>query len=64
MDSTHFRNLLLLLKEDFQDKDIPHRTTMRKYILEMQKRHAENLSADMLVSFLICYLYKANCFLE
>ncbi|KAH9986444.1 hypothetical protein BJV77DRAFT_928008, partial [Russula vinacea] len=31
-----------------QDKDIPHRTTMRKYILEMQKRHAENLSADML----------------
>lgn len=62
MDSTHFRTLLLLLKGDLKDKDIPHRTTMRKYISDQQKKQAENLSADMQVSLLIYYLYRANFF--
>jgi hypothetical protein len=50
VEAKEFRSLLLLLKGDLQDKDIPHRTTIRKRILELQKEQAESLSADMLVS--------------
>ncbi len=50
MEAKEFRSLLLLLKGDLQEKDIPHRTTMTKWILELQKEQAEILSADMLVS--------------
>ena len=50
MEAKEFRSLLLLLKSDLQEKDIPHRTTMTKQILELQKEQAEILSADMLVS--------------
>jgi hypothetical protein len=50
VEAKEFRNLLLLLKGDLQDKDIPHYTTIRKRILELQKEQAESLSADMLVS--------------
>jgi hypothetical protein len=50
VEAKEFRNLLLLLKGDLQDKDIPHRTTIRKHILELQKEQAEVLSAEMLVS--------------
>ena len=50
MDSKEFRNLLLLLKEDLQDKDIPHRTTITKRILEPNQEHMDHLSNQMLVS--------------
>jgi hypothetical protein len=49
MDSPQFRNLLLLLKENLQEKDIPHRTTMTKHIRELKKKHLDSLSANMLV---------------
>jgi len=50
VEAKEFRNLLLLLKGDLQDKDIPHSTTIRKCILELQKEQAESILADMLVS--------------
>jgi len=37
MESKEFRKLLLLLRGSLQEKDIPHRTTMRTCILELQK---------------------------
>jgi len=50
VDSKEFRNLLLLLKEDLQEKDIPHRTTMTKRVLELNQEHIDYLSNQMLVS--------------
>jgi hypothetical protein len=50
VDSKEFRNLLLLLKEDLQNKDIPHRTTITKRILELNQEHIDHLSNQMVVS--------------
>lgn len=50
MDSKEFRSLLLLLKGDLQDKDIPHRTTITQRILELNQEHIDHLSDQMLVS--------------
>lgn len=52
MESKEFRNLLLLLRGNLQEKDIPHRTTMRTCILELKEEQAEDMSAKMLVSLL------------
>jgi hypothetical protein len=52
MESKEFRNLLLLLKGNLQEKDIPHRTIMRTRILELKEEQAEDMSAKMLVSLL------------
>jgi hypothetical protein len=52
MESKEFRNLLLLLRGNLQEKDIPHRTTMRTRILELKEEQAEDMSAKMLVSLL------------
>jgi hypothetical protein len=52
MESKEFRKLLLLLRGSLQEKDIPHRTTMRTRILELQKEQAEDMSDQMLVSLL------------
>jgi hypothetical protein len=49
VDSKEFRNLLLLLKEDLQEKDIPHRTTITKRVLEQNQEHMDHLSNQMLV---------------
>jgi hypothetical protein len=57
MENQEFRKLLLLLCEDIQDKDIPHRTTMTKRILELQQEYLSHLSTNMLVSYLIYYIY-------
>jgi hypothetical protein len=50
VDSKEFRSLLLLLKEDLQDQDIPHRTTITKRILELNQEHLGNLSSQLQVS--------------
>jgi len=50
VEAKEFRSLLLLLKGDLQNKDIPYCTTIRKHILELQKKQAKVLSAEMLVS--------------
>ncbi len=58
MESTEFRNLLLLLREDLQDKDIPHRTTMTKRIMELSKEQTKHLSSQMLVSSDLLFIFK------
>ena len=62
MDAKEFRKLLLLLRENLQDSNIPHRTTMRSCIMELQKEQAENISNQMLVSQLDLFLILANFF--
>jgi hypothetical protein len=52
MESKEFRNLLLLLRGNLQEKDIPHHTTMQTRILELKEEQAEDMSAKMLVSLL------------
>ncbi len=52
MESKEFRNLLLLLRGNLQEKDISHRTTMQTCILELKEKQAEDMSAKMLVSLL------------
>jgi hypothetical protein len=64
MDSKELRYVLHLLREDLQERDIPHRTTMRKQIQALQKKQAMDMSASMLVSLLIYCLYNANSTLE
>lgn len=58
MESTEFRNLLLLLREDLQDKDIPHRTTMTKRIKELSKEQTKHLSSQMLVSYNLLFIFE------
>ena len=53
MDSKEFRSLLLLLRETLDEKDIPHRTTMTKHILELHEEQTKYLSNQMLVSLFI-----------
>jgi hypothetical protein len=53
VDFKEFRNLLLLLKGDLQERDIPHRTTITKRILELNQEHIDYLSNQILVSFSI-----------
>jgi len=50
VDSKEFRSLLLLLKKDLEEKDIPHCTTMTKRILKLHQQQVEHLSNQMLVS--------------
>ena len=50
VEAKEFRSLLLLLRDDLQEKDISHHTTMTKQILELQKEQVQILSANMLVS--------------
>ena len=50
MDAKEFRSLLLLLRENLDDKDIPHRTTMTKRILELRDEQINHMSTQMLVS--------------
>ena len=61
MESKEFRKLLL--RGSLQEKDIPHRTTMRTRILELQKEQAEDMSAQMLVSLLNLLLYQTNSYI-
>ena len=49
MDTKEFRSLLLLLRETLEEKDIPHRTTMTKRILELHEEQTKYLSNQMLV---------------
>ena len=56
MDSKEFRNLLLLLRGDLSERDIPHRTLLTKQILSLKEEHIDYLSKQMLVSlFIILY---------
>jgi hypothetical protein len=40
---------MLLLRENLQEHDIPHRTTISNRILELQAEHFKHLSVQMQV---------------
>jgi hypothetical protein len=52
------RDLILLLRENIQDCDIPHRTTISKRVLELQDENLTDLSAHIQVCDLFNILYQ------
>ena len=55
MDFKEFRNLLLLLKGDLQERNILHHTTITKRILELNQKHIDYLSNQILVRFHVSF---------
>ena len=49
MECREFRNLLLLLQEDLQEKDIPHQTKLREAIVTAWKSWFITLKCDLAV---------------
>ena len=49
MECREFRNLLLLLREDLQEKDIPHRTKLHEAIVTAWKSWFITLKCDLAV---------------
>jgi hypothetical protein len=49
LDCPEFRALLLLLRNDLKDSDIPHRTKGRALIIEAWKKHFMALHAELAV---------------
>ena len=49
----------MMLREDLNDEDIPHRTTVRNRILEIWDEHLDQLATEMQVCIMlfICLLY-------
>ena len=50
MECREFRDLLLLLREDLQEKDIPHRTKLREAIVTSWQLGFLTLKRDLAVS--------------
>lgn len=50
IESPQLRALILMLREELKDEDIPHRTKVRKRILEVWDDYMERLASDMKVS--------------
>ena len=50
MECHEFRNLLLLLQDDLQEKDIPHRTKLCEAIITTWKSGFLTLKHDLVVS--------------
>lgn len=53
VECREFRRLLLLLKEDLKDKDIPHRTKIQTEVIQAWKRYFDCLKKDLAVRVLI-----------
>lgn len=47
VESPRFRKILLMLREELQDRDIPHRNTIRKRLMEMLQEYLSELDQDM-----------------
>lgn len=60
VESPYLRNLILVLRNDLKDSDIPHRDTLRARILESVDEYWEKLSAEMNVCFVIDISMLAN----
>ena len=56
MEREELRDLFLLLRPELQDRDIPHRTTMHKRIIENYEEALQALSQDIQV-YLYLFLY-------
>ncbi|KAH9972298.1 hypothetical protein BGW80DRAFT_1173296 [Lactifluus volemus] len=50
IESPQLRAIFLMLRDDLQDKDIPHRTTIRNRILEVWDTYLETLANEMQVN--------------
>ena len=64
MESTQFHNLLLLLRKDLQNEDIPYRTTIRKRILQFKEEHLKSLSTLIKVNHFLLFKFYLTLFLE
>jgi hypothetical protein len=49
IDSPKLRALFLMLREELQDADIPHRTTIRKRVMEIFEDYLDQLADAMQV---------------
>ncbi|KIM34692.1 hypothetical protein M413DRAFT_75729, partial [Hebeloma cylindrosporum] len=47
IESPKLRAIFLMLREDLKDSDIPHRTTIRKRIMEVWDEHLDTLQDQM-----------------
>ncbi|KAJ7185958.1 hypothetical protein C8R46DRAFT_881956, partial [Mycena filopes] len=47
VENEQLRAIFLLLREELKDSDIPHRTTIRKRILEVWNEHLDRLEKEM-----------------
>ena len=56
MEREELRNLFLLLRPELQDRDIPHRSTMHKCILQTYEEALSDLSENIEV-MLYYFLY-------
>src|ERR1700709_2330596 len=50
MECPEFRHLILLLRPDLKESDIPHRTKISDLILETWNEHFQVLKAELAVS--------------
>jgi len=60
MECPEFRRLLLLLRPDLKDANIPHRSKLRELIINAWKREFENLKCDLAVSFFALSTVQTN----
>jgi hypothetical protein len=52
VECSEFRQLLLLLREDLQDKDIPHRTKIREAIIKAWEAYFKVLKEVLAVRYI------------
>lgn len=55
LENKTFRSLLLLLRSDLQDSDIPHRTFLRTRILSNWEKHLSDLRNEMNVRYQLTF---------
>ncbi|KAJ6586162.1 hypothetical protein B0H19DRAFT_925946 [Mycena capillaripes] len=47
VENEHLRNIFLMLRSELKDSDIPHRTKIRKRIIEVWDEHLAHLESEM-----------------
>ncbi|KAJ7433151.1 hypothetical protein FB451DRAFT_1064717, partial [Mycena latifolia] len=52
VENKQLRAIFLMLRSELRDQDIPHRTTIRKRIIEVWDEHLNTLERELGVSFL------------
>ncbi|KAK6969568.1 hypothetical protein R3P38DRAFT_2814139 [Favolaschia claudopus] len=53
IENEKLRNIFLMLRSELKDSDIPHRTKIRKRVMEIWDDHLDHLQDEMAVSFLV-----------
>jgi len=57
IESPKLRAIFLMLQEDLKNSDIPHRTTIRKQIMEIWDEHLDALQDQMMVNFIQYFVH-------